>query len=104
MEEAVKLTLLTNMTDETDDDILSASLINAEEIILNRLYPFGAADTIMPQRYDSLQVRMAAYFLNKRGAEGQVQHNENNVYRYYESGDVPNSLLDEITPFGSSIK
>lgn len=104
MEDAVKLTLLTNMTEETDDDILSASLINAEEIILNRLYPFGSAETIMPRRYDSLQVRIAAYFLNKRGAEGQVQHNENNVYRYYESGDVPNSLLDEIVPFGSAIR
>ncbi len=104
MEDAVKKTLLESMTDETDDDILSVALENAESVILNRLYPFGADGTILPTRYDYLQVRIAAYFLNKRGAEGEVQHNENNVYRYYESGDVPNSLLDEIVPFAGAIR
>jgi hypothetical protein len=104
MEDAVKKTLLESMTDETDDDILSVALDNAESVILNRLYPFGADGTILPTRYGYLQVRIAAYFLNKRGAEGEVQHNENNVYRYYESGDVPNSLLDEIVPFAGAIR
>lgn len=120
MDVTEKYTLLTSMTDETDDSILSASLENAKQVIINHLYPFieyvtetdeETGDVTkrevihdMPARYDALQVRIAAYFLNKRGADGQVQHNENNVYRYYESGDVPKSLLDEITPYGSAIR
>lgn len=97
-------TLLTSMTDEDDDSILTSALDNAALIVLNKLYPFGYEDDInVPTRYQGIQVRLAAYFLNKRGADGELQHNENNVYRYYGSADVPKDMLNEITPYGSVI-
>lgn len=44
------------------------------------------------------QVEIAAYMLNKRGAEGETAHSENGVSRSYEDGDIPATLLRRITP------
>lgn len=106
-----QLELLQTMTDEDDDSILQAYLDNAKQIILNKLYPYIEYDNSgneilheMPQRYVGLQTRMASYFLNKRGAEGERQHNENGVYRIYGASDVPEDMLREIVPFGKVLK
>jgi hypothetical protein len=45
-----------------------------------------------------LQVRVAVYLYNKIGAEGQISHSENGISRGYEPGDIPESLLKEVTP------
>ena len=50
-------------------------------------------------KYDVLQCRIASYLLNKRGAEGEKAHSENGVSRTYSSTDIPQELLNEITPF-----
>ena len=47
-------------------------------------------------RYEGLLLRIAAYMINKQGAEGETQHNENQVYRYYGSADVPDDMMSEI--------
>lgn len=49
-------------------------------------------------KYDAVHVEIAAYMINKRGAEGEVSHSENGVSRTYEDGDIPPSLLRAITP------
>ena len=36
--------------------------------------------------------------LNKRGAEGEVQHIENGIHRNYKYADVPTELLRDIPP------
>lgn len=95
------MVLLKAMTDETDEDTLSAYLSLSAERIMNRLYPFGASLTELPDRYSSVQVQVAAYLLNKRGAEGESAHSENGVSRSYENGDIPYTLLREVTPFVS---
>lgn len=102
-----QITLLQSMTDEDDESILQAYLDNAESIILNKLYPYDEYDDsgelivhTLPSKFQALQVRIAAYFLNKRGADGETQHNENNVYRIYGASDVPAEMLREITPYG----
>jgi hypothetical protein len=68
-------------------------------IIMNTLYPFGYDDTVtMPKKYESLQVRIACFLVNKEGAEGETTHNEGGVSRGYDGSGVPKSLLNEITP------
>ena len=42
--------------------------------------------------------------LNKRGAEGQLQHTENGIQRQYENADVPASMLKPVTPHVGVIK
>ena len=54
--------------------------------------------------YKRQQVEIAAYLVNKRGAEGETAHSENGISRSYEDGDVPPTLLREIVPFASVIK
>jgi len=76
-------------------------LADAKSAILNRLYPF--ADSIegkqLPERYNDLAVRIAVYFYDKQGAEGEAVHIENGIHRHYEGADIPPSMLREITPF-----
>lgn len=103
MSTAEKLRMLQNMTDELNTDILSTYLSLAEGVVLNRLYPFGDGDVI-PKRYDTIHVEIAAYMLNKRGAEGETSHSENGVSRTYEDGDIPPTLLRRITPIAEVLE
>ena len=97
-EEVMKL-MLREKTGETDDVKLSAYLSMAELEILNRMYPYkDVTGLTVPSRYYGVQVEIAAYHLNKRGAEGEVSHSENGITRMYENGDTPLSLLRQITP------
>ena len=99
MKQAEKLTLLKAMVGSADsDDVLLAYLDIAGRKVINRTYPYGTEETEVPSRYDFLQCEIAAYLLNKRGAEGQTAHSENGISRSYESADVPESLLGAITP------
>ena len=104
MTEVEKLTLLRAMvgtpnTDENwSDDVLISYLTIAGRKIINRAYPYNDEVTDVPRRYGYLQCEIAAYLLNKRGAEGQTAHSENGVNRSYESADVPESMLSEVTP------
>ena len=83
-----------------DDDILIAYLDMAERKILNRTYPYKDFENLsMPKKYEGLQVEIAAYMINKRGAEGEIQHIENGTHRNYGSADVPDDMLSEIVPF-----
>jgi hypothetical protein len=99
MTQAEKLTLLKAMVGSSDtDDVLLAYIDLAGSKILNRVYPYGSDVNEVPKRYEFLQCEIAAYLLNKRGAEGQTGHSENGISRSYESADVPESLLGAITP------
>ena len=105
MKQAEKLTLLKAMVGSSDtDDVLLTYLDVAGHKILNRAYPFGTDETEVPTRYDFLQCEIAAYLLNKRGAEGQTAHSENGISRSYESADVPESLLGAVTPMVGVLK
>ena len=99
MTQAEKLQLLKAMVGESDtEEVLLTYLNIAGRKIINRAYPFGTDETEIPTRYDFLQCEIAAYLLNKRGAEGQTSHSENGISRSYESADVPESLLGAVTP------
>ena len=99
MTELVKLSKLEIMTGETDSAVLSVYLELAESVVLRRLYPFGAENKALPEQYEPCQLRIAAYLVNKRGAEGETAHSENGISRSYEDGDIPPSLLRELIPY-----
>ena len=81
------------------DEVLFAYLKLAGGKILAKAFPYTTDVTEVPEQYSCLQVEIAAYMLNKRGAEGQTSHSENGVSRSYESADVPASMLKAITPY-----
>ena len=103
MTDEEKLATLRKMLDEGDtvsDDTANTYLAAAEKAVINLVYPFGdVSEKTMPEKYEYEQIEIAAYMLNKRGAEGQVTHTENGVQRQYENADVPPSMLKAITPY-----
>lgn len=103
MTDTEKLTMLKAMTDEKDESVLSTYLSIAGNKVLKRAYPFDNTVTVVPDRYAYNQVEIAAYLVNKRGAEGETAHSENGISRSYEDGDVPPTLLREIVPCASLI-
>lgn len=103
MTEEEQLILLSQITGETERDAVSAYLLLAKNAVLQKLYPFGDGTEELPEKYRSMQVEIAAYLLNKRGAEGEVAHSENGVSRTYEDGDVPPSLLRRILPMAGAL-
>lgn len=103
MTDTEKLTMLKAMTGEKDESVLSTYLSIAGNKVLKRAYPFDSTVTVVPDRYSYNQVEIAAYLVNKRGAEGETAHSENGISRSYEDGDVPPTLLREIVPCASLI-
>ena len=103
MTDAEKILLVKAMTGESADTVVSAYLSMARQAILNRAYPFLSdaelSEMSVPTRYENLQCEIAAYLLNKRGAEGETAHNENGINRSYENGGIPDSMLKQVVPF-----
>lgn len=105
MTDTEKLTYLRAMVGGSDtDEVLSTYLVVAGKKIIARAYPYNDTVTEVPDKYDTLQCEIAAYLLNKRGAEGQTQHTENGISRQYENADVPSSMLKVVTPHCGVIK
>lgn len=98
MLEIEKKEMVKAMTEETNDSTVSAYLGIAGNKICRKAYPFDPTVTEVPEQYHFLQVEIAVYLLNKRGAEGEAAHSENGISRTYESGDVPPSMLRQIVP------
>ena len=99
MTDAEKIALVKAMTDEANDTTISAFLTMAGEAVYHAACPYGNADKAeVLANYGGVQCRAAAYYLNKRGADGEISHNENGINRGYEKAELPDSLLREITP------
>ena len=87
--------------DEAEDGVLQFELMVAENMILNRMYPFGyAEDVVVPPRDEHLQIKLAVELYNQRGAEGQSQHLENGTSRTYPS---VSRILAQILPMCGSV-
>ena len=84
-----------------DYDVLFTYLELAGNAIISRAYPYDSGDVEreVPQKYQHLQIEIALYMLNKRGAEGQTEHSENNIRRSYGSADIPDDMLSRIVPY-----
>lgn len=94
-----QLTLLKALTGEENIDLLYAFLQLAGNKICRKAYPYSPDKNEVPQQYQSLQVEIAAYLLDKRGANGETGHSENGISRSYENGDVPYTMLADIVPY-----
>ena len=92
--------------DETDDGILEVFLELAAHKILNHMYPYkdDYAGLSVPDKYAMVQLNIAVYMLNKRGAEGEIQHIENGIHRNYGSSDIPDGMLKDVVPFAQAIR
>ena len=103
-----KIDMLRRMMDgdDTDEGILDVYLELAGQKILNRMYPYKTDyDGLeVPDKYVAAQLKVAHYMLNKRGAEGQIQHIENGIHRNYGAADIPDGMLTEIVPFCQAIR
>lgn len=99
MTETDKLVALKAMIGDSEtEEVLSVYLKLAGSKIIAKAFPYKNDVTEVPNQYHYLQVEIAAYMLNKRGAEGQTVHTENGITRQYENADVPASMLKAITP------
>ena len=95
-----KTALLKNMTDEQDETTLDLYLKVAKELILSRIETFDETHEV-PEKYDFVQVEVAAYLLNKRGAEGEIGHSESGTSRTYGSAYVPPEMLRSVIPLAT---
>lgn len=102
MTDVEKLAILRKMLDDSDttsDDTANTYLAAAEKAVINLAYPFGNGTELMPEKYEFEQIEIAAYMLNKRGAEGETAHTEGGTSRTFETGDIPISLRARITAY-----
>lgn len=94
--------------DEEDRGVLEVFLELAKQKILNRMYQFETDEEYegldVPDKYVMTQLNVAIYMLNKRGAEGEIQHIENGIHRNYGSSDIPDAMLKDVTPFCKAIR
>lgn len=103
MTSSEKIAVVRTMVEETDEETISAYLCLAERKICNIASPYAFLEKV-PPKYEHLQIEAAAYFLNKRGAEGETIHAENGITRHYEDGDLPPSLVKQIVPLCGVVK
>lgn len=108
MTDQQKLDILARLIEDEEEETatLDAYLSIAGDKILNRMYPFETDYTglTVPDRYAMIQINIAVYLMNKRGAEGQIQHIENGTHRNYGSSDVPSEMLRDIVPMAKAIR
>lgn len=98
-----QIQILKVLTKEESEEILLAYLTLAGNKICRKAYPFLPDKNDVPAKYQGLQVEIAAYLLDKRGANGEIAHSENGISRSYESGDIPYSMLADIVPFAEIV-
>lgn len=98
-EKLAKLRLMLDEGDDTSDAIANAYLAAAEKAVINIAFPYGNGTEVMPEKYEYEQIEIAAYMLNKRGAEGETAHTEGGTSRTFETGDIPISLRARITAY-----
>lgn len=87
--------------DVADEKILESELLAAESMILNKMYPFGYPEgTVVPSRYERLQIKLAVELYSKRGAEGQVSMSENGISRTWSE---VSGILKQILPMCGTV-
>ena len=94
--------LATMLAPDMDTEAVLDSMVKAaESLVLNRLYPFGYPDgTVVPGRYEGIQVQLAVVLYSQRGAEGQTAHSENGISRTWPE---KSQLLSRIVPHVGSV-
>jgi hypothetical protein len=100
--EEKRAALAATLAPDTDtEEVLDNVLDDAEALVLNRMFPFGYPDgTVVPTRYERIQIQLAAELYSKRGAEGQISHSENGISRTWLE---ESALLKRVIPHVGSV-
>ena len=100
-----KITMVKALSDEAEEEVVSAFLTLAGKTLYRYGDPFRTmTEEEFLELYPDVQVDLAAYKLNKRGWDYETRHVENGVTREYEAGDVPSSVRNRITPICSPVR
>lgn len=97
MTEEKKIDYVKSLVDDTaiTDNLITVYLDMAKSNILSRMYPFVIPeDTDMPERYDMIQVQLAARYIMRRGGEGELSHSENGISRSFKSVNDEDLLME----------
>mgnify|MGYP001187637373 CR=1 FL=1 len=78
---------------DDSDAILQFCLDRAKDIICD----IRNSDKV-EEKYLNTQLSIAIEIYNKRGAEGQLVHNETGIDRTYSSADISPEIIRTITP------
>lgn len=98
------LAVMTDLSVDSDEAVLALYSEIAEDLIMRRLYPFGAPEgATLPSSLEVKALEVAAYMILKRGAEGQTAHKENGVDRTYDARYVPDDMLREVIPMAVAV-
>lgn len=90
--------LLVGDEPEITEAVISVYLGVAQNKILAKLFPFGDGTETMPAQYDITQCELTARLCLRRGAEGEISHNENGINRSYKTVD-DDDILGRIMPY-----
>lgn len=106
MEKEQRITMLSAIVGGEEESVLTAYLDMAGQAILNKAYAYDMDDKPedVPEKYQMRQIEIAAFMMNKRGAEGEVQHIENGIHRNYQTASIPDDMLREVVPFVGVVK
>ena len=86
---------------DDSDDTLNAYIQMADDYLVRYIDPFSTQDpSILLGSLGIDSCKVALYWLNKRGAEGQLSHNENSISRSYENADIAKSMLRHLVQYG----
>ena len=97
-----KIALVQVMSKEYDEDVINAMLTLAGARIIEKAYPFDHDVEEVPARYHALQCEIASYLISRGDSQGETRHNENGVDITWGSDSVPDSMLDNVTPFAKA--
>lgn len=69
-----------------------------ETIVVTPEHTETQTETVLEPRYLDLQYRCAIDLYNRTGAEGQMSHDENGIYRTWGAEWISQELLNEVVP------
>jgi len=103
MTDAEKLTITRTLIGQSNatDELVSVYLAMAQEALMQRRYPRGIPEGAeLPSLYDYANCKLAARYFLRRGAEGEIAHNEDGVNRTYGSvndEDILSEVMQVVT-------
>lgn len=81
------------------DDVLFDEIENAIYSVNDRRHFTPTANKLFENKYKGIVIRLCICSVAKMGAEGEIIHSENGIYRSYSgASEHPSDILDEIVP------
>ena len=98
--ELLRLLIFKDSTNDTQDELLNALILNARAIQLNALFPYDEKATVSEEnfRLRNWQVRCAKELYDGCDRSGVQSYSENGLNVSYFANLVSQSLMMEITP------